>query len=301
MVYLLIFTLFLPLMAYSSPAEEISEHRIQLLDTVQDILGGQANFIANDFDSFFATERADDELGRSTIRVRKNFTLEERQKFKNETQFRYNLRLPSLEKRFKDMISDRKAKAGETKDEKKAREQRYVSATQLDTKWLFRSDVSGSVSIHPNITLRSRLRKSWKTGTIIHRFVQEGTWQSYLEGFRQKTTLQSDQTINSNWLFRFGNLVDWKISHKSFTTNHGPALYQRLNDDEAMFYNYGLSTVINGSSYYLSGHGATVGYRKNLYHQFIFMDLGTGLNFPKIYSFRRNPFVYMQIEALFGG
>ncbi len=301
MIYLLMIALFIPFLAHSSPAEEISEHNIPILDTVQDILGGQANFIANDFDSFFATERADDELGRSKIRVRKTFTLEERQKLRNQTQFRFNLRLPSLEKKFKDMVSSRKPKKGETPDEKKAREQSYVSATQLDTSWLFRSDVSTSVSIHPSITLRSRLRKSAKTGTIIHRFVQEATWVTYLEGFRQTTTLQSDQTINSNWLFRFGHLVDWSISHKTFTTSHGPALYQRLDDDAAMFYNYGVSAVIDGGSYYLSGHGANVGYRKNIYHQFVFMDLGTGLSFPKIYSFRRNPSVYIQFEALFGG
>ena len=98
---LALFSLLLSAKALSSPAEERPESNIPILDTAQHIFGARANFAANRLDSFFATERADDELGRSSIRIRSQFILREREKSDQENQYRINLRLPHLEEKFK--------------------------------------------------------------------------------------------------------------------------------------------------------------------------------------------------------
>ena len=300
MIYVWIIALFLPFAVFGSPAEEIPEHSIPVLDTVQDLFGSRVNSVANDFDSFFATERADDELGRSRIRFRRRYTVEERQLMTDDTAIRFNIRMPSLERKFKNMVESRKKKKDETKEESVARERRYLKATDLDTKWLFRSDVAVSASIHPNITGRARLRKSFKTGDLIHRFVQEGTWRSYQEGFRQRTQVQTDFTIRTNLLLRLNNLADWRISQKNFTTTHGPAIFHRVTEDDAFTYSYGVSTTVDDGAWYVSNHSVGPTWRRNLYHQFFYMDLGTGLYFRKTWHFRRTPFVFIQLELLFG-
>lgn len=300
MRYLLIIIILLPFTAWGSPAEEPKDRSIPILDSAHSIFGDQFNHIANDFDSFFATERADDELGRSRFRVRRNWTFAERARGIEKTQLRFNLRLPSLEQKFKQILESKKEKKNETPEQKEQRLQTLVDKNKLDTKWLFRGDAGVNASIHPSVTVRGRIRKSTETGTLIHRFVQEGTWVSTVDGFRQLTTLDTDQTLNDRMLFRFTNRIDWRISRKDFLTTHGPGILHRLSDDEAMGYGAGINTTVYSSVPFMSNIFINTTYRRNLYRNFLYFDTTTGLNFPKEYSFRRTPFITFQLEVLFG-
>jgi hypothetical protein len=300
MRYLLLITVFLPFSLWGSPAEEPRSRSIPILDSVHNIFGEKFNHIANDFDSFFATERADDELGRSRFRVRRRWQIEEGFSGTEKTQLRFNLRLPSLEQKFKKILESKKEKVGETKEDREKRIQTLVDKNKLDTKWLYRGDVGTNVSIHPSITLRARLRKSAQTGTLIHRFVQEATWVSTIDGFRQLTTFDTDQPINDRFLFRFSNRVDWRISNKDFYTSHGPGIFQRLSDDEAINYFTTLGTTIEDKTMFMSVVSTGANYRRNVYRNFLYFDVTSGLNFHKQFHFRRTPFIYLQLEVLFG-
>lgn len=292
----------LPLFAWASPAEERYIRSIPILDSAQSLLGGRVNSVANNFDAFFATERADDELGRSRVRVRVQSRMEERALYYQRNQYRFNLRFPQLEKKFKNMWKDRKKaeKSTESPEEKQKRLDRLAKVDQLNTNFIFAGDTSFNASINPAITVRGRIRKTNTTGTLIHRFVQEATWISTVDGFRQTTTLDTDQTITKDLLFRFNNRVDWRISRKDFLTSHGPALFQRLSDDEAITYGLGAGTTVDSGRWFLSGYTAAVTYRVNVYKNMVYWDFQPGVNFPKQWHFRRTPFVWTQLEFLFG-
>ncbi len=286
------------------PAEERQETRIPILDTAEEFFGQRVNHIANDFDSFFATDRADDELGRSRLRLRANYLVEERSLPQEDIQFRFNLRLPHLEKKFKFNIDDKiDSKEGkkETAEEIKKREEEYKKRNRVDERWLFNANANVNASIHPSITLQARIRKSKETGTLIHRFVQEATWVSTRDGFRHRTTLDTDHSFSQTFLFRFGNTVDWRISRKSFTTSHGPSLFQRISDFEAMSYSFSMSTVVLEGIWYVTGFQLAPNYRRNIYKDILYFDFRPGLSFPKQWSFRRTPFIYLGFELLFGG
>ncbi len=298
-----LFLLVFSVSAFASPAEEREETRIPLVDTVNDFFGQRVNHIANDFDSFFATERADDELGRSRLRIRGNYTVEERALPQDDIQIRFNLRLPKLESRFKFDPDEKKKKKKDKKlsaEELKKQEEDYLRLHRVDERLLFNADANINASIHPSITLRARLRKSKETGTVIHRFVQEGTWISTRDGFRQRTTLNSDYSFDPVLLLRFVNNVDWRISQKNFGTGHGPALFHRLSDWDAMSYSLTMSTTVTGGIWYVSNFQLAPNYRRNLYKDILYMDITPGLNFPKQWSFRRTPFIFVGVEMLFG-
>lgn len=299
MVYLFgIFSLLFSISsAWSSPADEPVERRIPILDTAQELLGDKVNLVANRLDLFFANQRADDELGRSLIRLRTDYSIRERALPRRDTQFRFNLKLPSLEERFK--LSYFEKKKDETPQERADREAKIIKKSKLDTDWIFRTDAGLNVSLRPGIFTRARLRKSVYTGTLIHRFVQEIAWYS-TRGFIEQTTLFTDQSINENLLFRFNNTVDWEIIQKKFNTFHGPSLIQKLSDNDAISWNLGLSTVRTNGVFYVTNYTAALNYRRNIYKNWFFFNFVPGIDFPKEWSFRRTPFAVVQLELLFG-
>jgi hypothetical protein len=297
MRYLLWLTLLLPLGAFASPAEEPPDRSIPILDTAQELFGTRANFAANELDSFFATERADDELGRSRIRIRSRFTLRERAISDLENQYRINLRLPHLEEKFKyDYYQrDEDQKSVTEEDAKKIRKNRLRSG------WIFNADMGVSAAIPPRLITRARVRRTWITGTLIHRFAEQLTYVTDESGLVEDTTLNSDHVFNEDLVFRFVNEKEWQVLKKNFRTNHGPTLLQKITEDDAFNYGATFQTVIDNGVWYVNNYRLAVNYRHNLYRQWVYLDVIPGLDFPKVWSFRRTPFIAFQIELLFGG
>ncbi len=284
---------------WASPAEEPKEFSIPILDSAQDLLGNRANFAANNFDSFFATERADDEFGRSRIRVRSAFNMREDTHSFVKNQYRINLRLPHLEEKFKFSYFEKDDKKSKTK--KSAREQKKkIDINKLNTGWIFNADASFALSIPPRVTTRARLRKNIQTGTVIHRFAETLTFVTNEDGLQDETEFLSDQQLTDDLLFRFYNYKRWRISSKEFTTAHGPTLLHRITDNDAFAYSFIAATNVEDKTIYLSNYRIGFNYRRNLYKNWIYSDFITGLDFPKLDSWRRSPFITIQMEFLFG-
>jgi len=297
MRYLLLFIFALaPLKAFSSPAEEPPERRVSFLDSAQQYISAQTNFAANRLDSFFATERADDELGRSRIRIRSQFLLREQAKSDLNNQYRINLRLPNLEQRFKyDYYKDKKDNKREVANESR------IKSNKLNRGWIFNSDIGVSVAVPPKLVTRARVRRNFETGTLIHRFYEQLTYITDRSVLVEETGLDSDYIINEDLVFRFINYKRWRIIEKEFNTNHGPTLIHRLTEDDAFNYGLTMQSIINNGVWFIDNYRLSVDYRRNLYRQWIYFDVIPGIDFPKEHSFRRTPFITFQLELLFEG
>lgn len=320
MRYVLLLTLvLLPQIAFSSPAEEKPERRIPILESAQELFGTRANFAANRLDSFFATDRADDEFGRSRLRIKSRYDLRERASGNQTNQYRINLRLPHLEEKFKyDYYQDKNDDPEEKKKKKKEPENltpaekreraRLKGLSELEllkkdtlfTGWIFNSDIGVSAAIPPKLITRARVRKSFVTGTLIHRFVEQLTYVTDESGLVEETEINSDHIYNQDLVFRFVNSKTWQVLQKDFRTNHGPTLLHRVSEDDAFNYGFTMQTVIDNSRWYTSNYRLGVNYRRNLYRQWFYFDIIPGIDFPKEWSFRRTPFITFQIELLFG-
>lgn len=290
--FLILFIL-IPTFVLGSPAEEPEEHSVPILESVQGILGGQFNYVANRLDAFFATERADDEFGRSRIRVRSQFFLRERAVSNLKTQYRLNLRLPHLEQKFKFETDNKKNKTSSSGD--------TVGKKGENKSWIFNADMGVSLAIPPKLVTRARVRRNIVTGSFTHRFVEQLTYITDASGLVEETGFNSDHPYTDKFLFRFVNTKEWQVLKKNFTTNHGPTWLHSVSDNDAFNYSFTMQTIVENKSWYTTNYRLAVNYRRNLYKQWFYFDVIPGLDFPKVWSFRRTPFITFQIELLFGG
>lgn len=279
---------------FASPAEEREEFRISLLDRFQDLFGSRINFVANRLDSFFATDRADDELGRSRVRVRSRFITRENARSDLNNQYRVNLKLPHLEEKFRYEYYQ------ENKPLKDKEISQVKKLDRVNRGWLFNADVGVNASIPPRLILRARARRSFETGTLIHRFVEQMTYITDESGLIHDTSIESDHSFSPTLLFRFVNSINWEIINKNFDTQHGPTLLQQLTDNDALSYSALLFTKIDDGILFVNNYQLSVDYRRNLYRQWLYLDLVPGVDFPKEFSFNINPFFVVQLEMLLG-
>lgn len=293
---LAIFLMLFSLPGFSSPAEERPDNRISFLDRAQDFFGARANFTANRLDSFFATERADDEFGRSRIRIRSRFDLRERAKSDLNNQYRINLKLPHLEEKFRwDYYQDKDEKEV-TKEDVKQR----ISESKINKGWIFNSDIGVVAALPPKLVTRARVRRNVETGELIHRFSEQLTYITDESGLTEETSVDSDYSFNDDLLLRFVNYKQWQVLKKDFRTNHGPTLLHRVSEDDAFNYGVTMSTTIDNGRWFVDNYRLSLDYRRNLYQQWIYLDVIPGIDFPKVWSFRRTPFISFQLEVLFG-
>jgi hypothetical protein len=289
----------LPCLSFGSPAEDPEERSISFLDQAQNLFGNRLNNLANRLDAFFATDRADDEFGRSTLRVRGTYLMKEREVGEFNTRYRLNMRLPNLEEKFRfRYFQEDKDKAAVLEQEEERIRLRKLN--EVKRGWLFNADAGVSVGVPPRFTTRARLRRSFETGDFIHRFVEQLTYTTDSTGLQEETSLDSDYRINERLLFRFQNIKRWYIINKDFDTSHGPQLLHSLTEDDAINYSFITTSIINDGVWYLTGHNLSIQYRRNLYKQWLYSDIIPGVEFPKQWSFRRTPYLFVQIEALFG-
>ena len=115
MYLILTFLLFISTATASEPTVEEEQN---ILDRTHVFFKGNLDYLANKVDSFFATDRADDEFGRSTLRIRSNYFIREQEKGDYKVTYRINFKIPHLERRIKEN-TDRIFKKHKKEDESK--------------------------------------------------------------------------------------------------------------------------------------------------------------------------------------
>lgn len=272
--------------------------KIYILDRTRSLLKGNLDSLANKVDSFFATERADDEFGRSTLRIRSNYEVRELHKGDSDISYRINFKIPSFEKR----VREEAQKWWPKKETTSREETSNVEIPDHSRKdWYFNADAGVNASIPPRAILRARLRKNIFRNTWTHRFLEEVTYITESDGLTEVTSFTNDYPLAEKVLFRFMNSKSWKVLSRQLSTQHGPNIIHQLSPRDGLNYSLMATSVINEEGpWFLDNYRLSVRYRRDLYQQWLYFDLNTGLDFPKTYSFRRNPFAIFQLEALFG-
>lgn len=278
----------------------LADYPLILLDTTQGQVESSVTMLSNRADSFFGSQRADDELNRSQLRLIYNYRLSE-QPGKADFAFRVNLRLQNLENWFKRKYNTFRGKKTPTEEEEKTSEELSIERRKNNPyEWIFRTDAGASASILPKVFVRSRLRKSFETRSWLHRFVAELGWYSE-EQWINNTTFESDYVIKENKLFRVSHEANYLITDQEFTTRHGPSILHTTSDSDAFAYNARILSRAKYGAWYHDGYSLSIGYRRRLRGTWLYGDITPALDFPKVESYRRTPSIFARVEILFGG
>lgn len=274
---------------------------VKLVDSTQGYVDENVTKVANRLDSFFGTERADDELNRSQVRILYNYRISEGAP-KDDFRFRINLRLQNLEdfgKENLDKVKDWASKKTSTQNTESGENKTEQQKRDDPHRWLFRQDIGVIASVPPRFFYRTRLRKTWQGPHMVHRFVEELGWSS-ADHWLDRTTFESDRALSESVLFRLFHEKNWAITDREFTTSHGPSIIHRISDSDAFSYNARALSRIKGP-WYLDGYSLSIAYRRRLRGNWLYGDVTPALDFPKAASFRRTPSILFRVEILFGG
>lgn len=273
----------------------------EMLDETQARISRRLIQLANRLDSFFGEKRADDELNRSSVRLLYDYRVRDEKRPIDETEVRFNIRLPNLERLFRLSVSKNDEAPTASSGGPQANSSQTLAPPQLSgdarEPWRFRADAGLNVNFPPVVFARSRLRKNWHAAPFIHRFVGEVGWFSD-QGWGQNNSLFHDYALRKNLLFRFVHDQSWQITIKEFRTTHGPSLLQTLTDQDALSYNARVATQAEGI-WFASNYSLSVSYRRNLTGDWLFGEIVPTLDFPRAERFRRAPSILLRIESLF--
>lgn len=278
-----------------------------MLDNTHEMVGTRLVGLADQLDSLFGDKRTDDESNKSVLRLSTSATYSEFYRPKQDYQIRMNIKLPRLEKFFKYSFQNKEDKKVSKPDgTDKVAKAPVASATvtppakpEIEKGWIFRTDLGLNIGPPPKVFARGRLRRNMTTGSFIHRLSEESGWYSE-RGFASVTILNSDYDIADTWLFRFSNEKDWNITTKDFNLSHGPSITHSLSDKSAISYNLRMLIPVINSIPYVSTYVLSIGYRKNIYSNWLFAETSPALSFPKERSFQRVPSILFKLEAYFG-
>jgi hypothetical protein len=280
---------------------ETSVNEPDMIDSTRNTITSNLIGLANRLDSFFGEQRADDELNRSSIRVSYDYRLRMEKKPLSDTQVRFNLRLPNLEKMFRFSVRKNETQENDSTPKENLSQQKREDSEEKKEKepWRFRSDVGLNVAYPPIVFARSRLRKNWRWTWLVQRFAVELAWFSD-QGAIQDITLFHDHAMADDLLFRFTNQQIWRFNDELFSTSHGPSLIKDITDNDALSYNFRVSTRVR-DAWFVDNYSVGVAYRRNVKGQWLFAEVGPTLDFPKRESFRRAPSILFRLETLFAG
>ncbi|MBY0518549.1 MAG: hypothetical protein K2P81_16685 [Bacteriovoracaceae bacterium] len=288
-----------PAMMVSPKESDKPGETARLLDGTHSLVSSRLSGLANRVDSFFGDKRADDELNRSSIRLAYSYQLRMEQLPVKDFQFRFNLRLPHLEEKFKYSVKKNEADKSSPADSQNPTPLLPPKVVEEEKEpWRFRADTGINVGYPPVVFTRGRIRKNWHLPIFIQRFTGEMGWFSN-QGFIQDTSLFHDYDLDDEVLFRISNEQSWTINRKNFVTSHGPSIIHKITDDDAISYNLRVQSKVD-HIWYVTNYSASVSYRRNLRDQWLYGELTPALDFPRYRDFRRSPSIMFKLETLFG-
>lgn len=281
------------------PKEDIAE--ILYPDEIAGKLSTAVVGLANRIDSFFGTERGDDEKNGSTLRIVPSYTYYEHQKSITELGINLNLKLLNLESRAKrlekaireEFIDKPQQNIGRPTPQK----MNQPAPAEEDWHYNFESKLASRPALYYSGKLRAR--KNFTGKVLLHHFAFSAGWDSD-DQWSQITSFSSDKALEEFLLFRFSNDLNWFISEKLVQATHGPSLIQSINKYNSVSYNFRLSFGNEKNKLQHLSTVYSINYRHGTPSQRIFIDLIPTYSYPKDDYFTEVKSFEIRFEYFFG-
>ncbi len=256
--------------------------------------------ISHRIDSFFGTQRGDEETNGSRLRLFYDTSLRQHEKMDNGLNVRFSLRLPTLQNLLK------------FKYEKKAKEQEKTPSEQtrptpskrsflkeLSQKWTFNFSTGVRVDFPPNVFARARLRKTfnffdkWEFNpTAELNWFSRGGWGALYSN-------DLDRKLTESTLLRIVNTFVWNNDANEITSTHGPQVIQKIDESKGISYN-ALASGSNRPVWAINNYRLATQFRHRVYSNWLFYEIVPAVDFPRERQWSEVYSVFIRLEALFG-
>ena len=258
------------------------------------------------FDNFFANDRIFNEgVAGTYIRWRNDFTYDEEEYFKFETDISFSVELPGAESRLRLTFDSGEDDA--LRDIAPGNNQDTTNSLglQLDIEENERSKFNISVSLSPRVRLRYRYTYP-VLPLVILRYTQEIQRQKAINSAR---TLIDVEKLFENQLF-FRSSSEGRVSEEFEGVDWLQAfvLYQRINKKASLSYEIS-ANGISEPRWMATNYRAAVRFRKNFHRRWLFYEISPEMTWPvtfdedrlEIVDDRRSKWlIFFRLEVHFG-
>ena len=263
---------------------------------------------ARRIDSFFAADQAFEESTRSYARLRFDTILDQDTQLSFKGNVRVRIDLPRTERKLKlliesdtrDTTDPARNQIDQTPVEAVKRQDYLISVEQVENlnAWDIRPAAGIKLRWIPDPFVRIRATRyqdldGWlmRTAGNLFWFVSEGAGAT--------STLDFDRAMGETALFRSGTTLRWAETDQFLTAEQLMSIYQRIDPRRYIVYQAGAVATRN-PDWAMQQYFVAVHFRKNVYKNWLFMEVIPQINYTVDRDFRADPALTFRIEGVFG-
>lgn len=263
------------------------------------------------FDHFFGDRRlrADQEVGKSTLRVAPRTTFSRNENFQTGVDFSGRISLPRTEDRLQliiDNVTGEQDRVESDERFRRLRSRREEDRTSafLRIQALERMNLSLNFDAglqfrpEPVPRIRLRARTSWTSEFWRYSLTQTGFWQSD-DGFGERTSFEVQRPIGSDHLFEANSTVLWSEASQGVQTGQTFSLYRFLSERRSIGILAGGFARVEPTTR-METYLFRVPYRQRIWRDWMYLKVEPGFNLEREYNFTFDPLVMIQVEFVLG-
>ncbi len=288
-----------------------SDKATQVTRRAQQKVAAGGDAFARWIDAFFDNPRVEAEEASSRIELRETLTMSERASNTARTRVSAKLHLPNLSERWslfvrgvddEGELEDGAAQVLDDPDENVFDDPSLGLQYVIRQKQRLHTSFSvGTRLDNPSVNFGPRLRYSHSLSSRWRgRYTQRVLWDTD-EGWESRTRFEFDRDFSNTLLMRLALRADWRESRKSsegirYTLRS--ALVQRLQKDAAVSYNL-TSRYTTKPRKAWTAHRASVQYRRQIWQDWIYLEVAPFVAFEKQYNWHPNPGIQLSLDFIF--
>jgi hypothetical protein len=269
-------------------------------------------------DSFFITDRVEQEVNRTHLLLRTDSLWRENQRFKQKVDGRLRVVLPALRDRLQlvvtgdedtrfDETTDGAAPAAPEEETDGTADDDSQGVTELALQYFakltrrrnLRFDAGGRLDgVTPVLFTGARYRYLFfEAEPWASRFIQNLRWYTD-DGWESRSRLELDRDFGDNTLGRFQVTGDWYQDRDGFFYGFGPVVFQSLSERRVLRYE-ALSSWVTEPEDRLEEVQLRVRYRQRIWRDWVYIELAPEVTFPRGEDFDATPGFLLRFDAYF--
>jgi hypothetical protein len=280
------------------------EEALLLIDGAHDRISSNIVSYVGRVDRFFGADQVRDENRSNYIQAGVGFKWKKGEGLSFENDVDARLTFPNLEDRLQlavDTVADRLAvdtvrQVTEAYESPKAETAlRYIFVDVLH----YRVNLDAGIDTNPFdpfLKLRGNLKLPYSDDLLQ---LRETVKYSIEDDFLETTTLQWDNRLSPQWVFRSASSVTWADATNGVSPQQVFQLYGRLDETKAVKFELGgyWPAVPHSQE---DDYWVSASYRQRVYDDWLFMEVIPKVEFPKPQDYDAVPSVTIMMSALFG-